>query len=100
MLISTSVFKRGGVIDVHNFIFVHDFDVVYEPDVVYELDIVLNILGSRRLIYFLHVWYKVTYTKMITWSKYIGSVVAVLDSPQRKFRRYKLQPVLLLFVFS
>ena len=27
-------------------------------DVVHELDVVLNILGSRRLIYFLHLWSK------------------------------------------
>ena len=53
-------FKRGGeVIDVHKFVLVYDFDVVYEPDVVHELDIVLDILGSRRLIYFLHVCQKV-----------------------------------------
>ena len=54
-------FKRGGeVIDVHKFVLVYDFDVVYEPDVVHELDIVLDILGSRRLIYFLHVCLRLT----------------------------------------
>ena len=55
------MFLTGGgeVIHVHNFVLVYDFDVVYEPDVVHELDIVLDILGSRRLIYFLHVCQKV-----------------------------------------